>query len=49
MEDEFKQGLMFGDKDDILAGGFNVNVRSKVSDVRVTASFFPQHSVFPQL
>ena len=39
MEDEFKQG-MFGDKGDILSGGFNVNVPSKVTEVIVTASFF---------
>jgi hypothetical protein len=35
IEDEFKEGLMFGDKDDVLAGGFNVNVVNTTSEVRV--------------
>ena len=34
IEDEFKQGLVFGDKDEILSGGFNTTL-AKVSEVRV--------------
>ena len=35
IEDEFNQGLMFGDRDDVIAGGFNANVASTVSEMRV--------------
>ena len=35
IEDDFKKGLLFGDKDEILTGGFTANVSSKVSEVRM--------------
>ena len=35
IEDDFKQGLMFGDRDEVVTGGFTVNVGNKVSETRM--------------
>ena len=34
LEDEFKKGLVFGDRDEVLSGGFNANIATNVSEVR---------------
>ena len=34
IEDEFKQGLVFGDRDEVLAGGFIANPTTNVSELR---------------
>ena len=34
MENEFKEGLMFGDRDEVLAGCCNSNISGKVSELR---------------
>ena len=34
-EDDFNQGLLFGERDGILAGGFQVNVSAEISEARV--------------
>ena len=51
MENEFKEGLMFGDRDEVLAGCCNSNISGKVSELRKSKleerAGFSQYIILP--
>ena len=51
IENEFKEGLMFGDRDEVLAGCCNSNIPGKVSELRKSKleerASFSQYIILP--